>query len=681
MDPTNLTPTDVLAWLLTGVFLLLYGVRQISDALQRVVRGRMQEALIRLSKYPLAPFGIGLIGTALIQSSAAVATLLVELVSAGLLPLSMAIVMVLGANVGSTLVVQLLALHITDHALELFGLGAAVALFTHRIPSFRRFGRVLFAFTLIVLGLAAIGAAGHSIAQNEATKSVLQVLENDNARVVLVLIGTLLAIVLNSSTATIGLVLTLAVSGALHPVPALVVMLGANVGTTLLSMLASLNQGTLAGRRLALVHTGTKLVGAIIVLLLVDPLAILLNEIWPGDAGTQVALAHMGFNLALAVLFIPFAGPLANLMERFLPDKSRKPEEASLTCTLDERALLIPEVAQGLATRETLRMTDIVTQMFELSMEAFKERPHIIYKRINSMDDQLDELDAAIKGYLTQLNEEKMTEEQARLDIALLTIVDDLEAIGDVITKRFMSLARRRLRGQMQFSEEGWQDLLDYHEQIEGALQQVLAALAAHNPMLAKNFLTRKAELKRIKQNLRLRHIRQLRADVPNSKASSAVYLDLLDAMSDVLAHTLSIAHTLQEHGSCTPIGQFRSLRTGSFVKLTLTNTQPLHEVTNGTDTQQLYGVMNGTGTQKLPETMNVVREQQLQESMNGKDSQNLYGQMNGSINRLKAQKLYRVTNEADAQKWPETTNGTGNGVHTEPFYGSSQADIQVSEW
>jgi phosphate:Na+ symporter len=692
MNPTTITlsPTEVLAWLLTGVFLLLYGVRQVSDALQRIVRGRMQEALTRLSKYPLAPFGIGVVVTALIQSSAAVATLLVELVSIGLLPLSTAIVMVLGANVGSTLVVQLLALRITDHAFELLGLGAAVALFTHRVPSFRRFGRVFFAFALIVLGLLAIGVAGYNIAHNDATKSLLHVLEDDNARLVLVLIGTLLAIILNSSTATIGLVLTLAASGALHLVPALVLMLGANVGTTLLSMLASLNQGAMAGRRLAVVHTGTKVLGAVILLLLISPLADLLNEIWPNDPGTQVALAHMGFNLALAVIFIPFAGLLASLMERFLPEKNDKSAEAPLTCSLDERALVIPEVAQGLATRETLRMADIVTQMFELSMEAFKERPHIIYKRINSMDDQLDGLDAAIKGYLTQLNEEKMTDEQTLMDITLLTVVDDLEAIGDVITKRFMSLARRRFRGQMEFTEEGWQDLSDYHKQVGEALQQVLAALAAHNPELVRRFLARKAELKRARQNFHFRHIRQLRADIPHSRESSAVYLDLLDAISDVLEHAFNIAYALRGRSSQAAIGQFRSLRMGSFVKLNLTNTRPLPEVMNGTDTQQLYGAMNGTNPQKLPETMNVemstIKAQQL----------------NGKMNEAKVQQLNWVMNGASTQRLPETMNGkhtqqlngathetsteqlygTVNGTNPQQFHASSPTDIaQVSEW
>ncbi len=577
------TPTAVLAWFMTGVFLLLYGVRLLSDALQRVISGRMQQALMRLSKYPLAAFGIGLVGTALMQSSSAMASLLVESVSAGLIPLSMAIVMVLGANVGSTLVVQLLALHITNYALELLGLGVAVALFTHRTP-FRRPGRALFAFSLILLGLAVVGAAGQSLlaSSGKDAVSVPTLLASlTSAPLVLVVIGAVLAMILNSSTASIGLVITLAAQGALQPVgqppvAALALMLGANIGTTLLSMFSAWSLGTLSGRRLALVHSGTKLFGAIFMFFLLGPLATGLNQIWQSDPGTQVALTHMGFNLALAVIFVPLSNPLAHWMEQLLPDKADQTAVTPSLCILDPRALATPEVAQGLATRETLRMADIVTNMFELSMRAFEERPHAIQTRIETMDDQVDELNAAIKGYLTQLDEETMTEEQARRDVTLLTIVSDLEAIGDVITKRFMSLAHRRSRGRVVFSEEGWEDLLRYHHQIEEAMQQVLAALAAHNPMLARKFLARKEELKRTKRNLHLRHIRQLRADIPNSRESSAIYLDLLDALSDVLAHVSNVAYTLQEASILPSTNSLRSMRTSQFVQMGFTSPQHL---------------------------------------------------------------------------------------------------------
>ncbi len=570
----NNSPTAVLTGLVIGVSLLLYGVRLISDALQRAISGRMQQALTGLSKRPLSAFGIGIVGTAILQSSSATASLLVELVSAGLVPLSVAIVMLLGANVGSTLVVQLLALHITDYALELLGLGVVIALLTHR-TIFRRPGQALFAFGLIVLGLAAIGVASQPLVENKDIKDALQALAD--APVVLVVMGTGLAILLNSSIASIGLVLTLAAKGALPPIAALAIMLGANLGTTALSLLSSLSQGTLSGRRLALVHSGTKLLGVVLLLLLIEPLAALLHQLWPDDPGTQVALAHMGFNLALAVVFVPLTGPLAHLMERLLPEKRYQPAEASLPNVLDVRALATPEVAQGLATRETVRMADIVTHMFELSIRAFEGQSDAIRERIKTMDDQVDELNTAIKGYLTQLDEEAMTEEERHQDITLLTIISDLEAIGDVITHSFMGLARRKSRDQILFSEEGWEDLLGYHQQIQVGLQHVMAALATRNPMLATKFLTHKEELKQTKRNLHLRHIRQLRANIPNSTPSSAIYLDLLDAMSAVLVHTSNIAHALEEVNHPQSTSSLRDPHTEHLAQTGMTNTQQWH--------------------------------------------------------------------------------------------------------
>ena len=470
-------------------------------------------------------------------------SLLVGLVSANLVPLATAIVMLLGANVGSTLVVQLLALHITDYALELVGLGALVAMLTHR-TAFRRMGRACFAFGLIVLGLAALSQGSKPIAANPLTADVLQQLSG--APIVLLVIGAMLAMVLSSSAASIGLILTLASTGALPIVAALALMLGANVGTTLMALLSSLQGGTLAGRRLALVHTGTKLVGALILLALLGPLVPLLARLW-SNAGTQVAMMHMGFNLALALLFVPLATPLARLMEWLLPEPVSTQGTHAGPRYLDPNALAQPAVALGQATRETLRMAEVVTEMLEHSMDAFEEGSGDIHHSIAAQDDQLDELTAAIKGYLTQLDEEGMTEAQVRQELALLYLIIDLEAIGDVVAKRFMRLARRKQRGEILFSEEGQEDLLAYHQEILVALQEVLAALATHDPELATEFLTRKKELSQHKRELYLRHIRRLRAGNALSMASSAIHLDLLDAMSAVLSHVTAMAHAIRE--------------------------------------------------------------------------------------------------------------------------------------
>lgn len=191
-------------------------------------------------------------------------------------------------------------------------------------------------------------------------------------------------------------------------------------------------------------------------------------------------------------------------------------------------------------------MTDLVTEMLRQSIRAFEESSTDVPTCIDALDDQLDDLEAAIKRYLTQLDEDKMTEEQAHREIALLYIISDLEAIGDIIDKQFMRLARRKRRDQIMFSDEGWSDLVTYHGEVTAALEQALAALAAQDPTLAAEFLARKARLGQIKRELHLRHLRRLQSGVLPSLESSAIHLDLLNAMSRVLSHASNIAHAVQ---------------------------------------------------------------------------------------------------------------------------------------
>lgn len=537
------SPTLVLEVFIAGVALLLYGVRQITDAVQRATDARVQRALMQLVRSPLAAFGLGTMATALMQSSSAMSSLLVGLVSANLVPLSAAILMLLGANVGSTLVVQLLSLHITDYALELVGLGALIALLT-RGTHLRRLGQACFAFGLILLGLAALFLGSQPIAASPLTASVLRALVG--APIVLLLIGAILAVVLSSSAASIGLITTLAASGTLPSVAALALMLGANVGTTLTALLSSFQEGTLAGRRLALVHTGTKLIGALVLLALLVPLATLLAQVWP-NAGTQVAMTHLGLNLALAVLFVPLATPLARLMEHLLPEPKNVRGIWIGTHYLDPKGLSQPAVALGQATRAILRMAEVVTEMLEHSMDAFEDGARDLLISMGAQNDQLDECTVAVKSYLTQLDEMYMTEVQARQEVALLSIITDLQTIGETVATRMMNLAQRKQRGSLLFSEEGQEDLLTYHQELLEAFQQVLAALASRDRELVNGFLAQKKERSHLKRVLHLRHMARLRRGNALSQASSTIHLDLLDAMSEVLSHITAIAYALRE--------------------------------------------------------------------------------------------------------------------------------------
>lgn len=535
------TPTTILGLLVGGTLLLLYGVRLIADSMQLAAGARLRRATMALARRPLATFSVGVLATALMQSSSAISALLVGLVSTQLVELPAAVVLVLGANVGSTLVVQLLALHLTDYAVILAGGGAAAAMLMRR-TAFHNVGQALLGFGLVLLGLLALQTGSVPVAASPITAQMLRTLTG--APMVLALLGVVLAVIFASSAAAIALVLVLAASGALPPVAALALLLGANVGSTMTALVTALSGGSVVGRRLALIHTGTKLAGAAVVLLVAGPLAALLSSTRL-DPAAQVAVTHLGFNLALAVIFVPLAAPLARLAVMLLPD--RVTSTSSGPRYLDPEALSTPAIALGQAMREIFRMTDLVTEMLSLSIHAFEDGGTDVPTRIDALDDQLDDLEAAIKRYLTQLDEDSMTEEQARREIALLYIITDLEEIGDLIDKQFMRLARRKRRGQIAFSNEGWEDLLSYHGEVTAALQQALAALAAQDPAIAAEFLARKARLSRMKRDLHLRHLRRLRSGLSPSLESSAIHLDLLNAISRVLSHASNIAHAV--HG------------------------------------------------------------------------------------------------------------------------------------
>lgn len=540
IDTTN--PTTVLGLVFGGVLSLLYGVRLITAAMQQDAGARLRRSLMLLTKHPIAAFSTGVIVTMLTQSSGVTSSLLVGLVSVQLLSLTVAIITLLGTNVGSALVVQLLVFHITNFAFVFVGLGAAAAMLT-RQTSKSGIGQACFGFGLIILGLAALEAGSRPLAGSPITAQVFDALVQ--SPVVLALIGAVLTMTFASSVAGIGLVIVLASNGSLPLVAALALMLGSNVGSTITALLSSLSKGSVSGRRLALIHCGTKIAIACVTLLLLNPLAMVLSWFHLSPA-TLVALSHLGFNVLLALIFIPLARPLAAFAEHVIPDHSIKGETTGPRY-LHPEMLSTPAVALGQATREVLHMTDLVTEMLSLSIHAFEDEGISIPSRIDALDDQLDALNAGIKYYLTQLDEDHMTQEQKNRQIALLYVIADLEAMGDLINKQCMRLARRKRRQQLVFSDEGWQDLVSYHSEVTAAVQLAFAALAMQDTSLSAAFFPRKAQLYQMRRTLHLRHLRRLQSGMSPSIETSAIHLELLITLRNVLSHVSTIAHVIQE--------------------------------------------------------------------------------------------------------------------------------------
>ncbi|MBD1909871.1 MULTISPECIES: Na/Pi cotransporter family protein [unclassified Leptolyngbya] len=533
-------PTHLLVLLVGGSMLLLYGVKLVTDAMERALGARLQLTMMALARRPLAAFGSGIVATLLTQSSTATASVMIGLVSAQLVPLSAAVVMLLGAAVGSTLVVQLLAFHITDYALEFLGLAAALALLSRR-TKLQDVGRGVFSFGLVLVGLAMIGESSTPIADNAITNAIMQSLAQ--SPIVLLLLGILLAAVFVSSIAAISIVIVLTAGGALPLTGALAVILGANIGTTLTPLLSALSQSNVAGRRLGIIYTGTRLIGVAIALPLLHPIATLLTHFIPQPAA-QLSLAHLGFNLILAIVFAPLANKLADWSIQLLPELGGSKKHGPRY--LDPNALTLPAVALGQAMREVLRMADLATEMLQLSIQAFDESTENLPKRIGKLDDQLDDLETAIKNYLIQLNDETLTDEQAQRELSLLHISTELEAIGDIIDRQLMRLARRKRRKQIAFAQPEWSDVVAYHREVVGLLQQVLAGLATQDVAIANEVLSHRQHLNEIKRDIHLRHLQNLTSGTPISLDASAIHLETVNAIGRILSHTCSIARAVQ---------------------------------------------------------------------------------------------------------------------------------------
>ena len=279
------------------------------------------------------------------------------------------------------------------------------------------------------------------------------------------------------------------------------------------------------------------------VLVLLNPLTVLLTRLLPNPA-TQVALAHLGFNLILAIVFVPLANLLADLATRLLPEPET--EKKLSARYLDPNALTLPAVALGQAMREILRMADLSAEMLQLSIEAFEDGVKDLPKQIGALDDQLDDMETAIKHYLIQINDELLTAEQSKRELTLLSISTELEAIGDIIDRQLMRLARRKRRKQIAFSQQEWNDVVAYHTEVLGLLQRTLTGVAAQDSTIADEVLSQRQWLNQFKREIYLRHLQQLSSGNPVSLNASSILLEIINAMSRILSHISSIARAIQ---------------------------------------------------------------------------------------------------------------------------------------
>ena len=533
---------QVLFALLGGTALLLYGVRLVGEGLQRAAGTRLRHVLSTLTGDRFRALLVGAGVTAVLQSSSATTVMLVGFASAGLLSLRQTIGVILGADIGTTVTVQLLAFNLLGFAPLVVFLGWL--LYTAFSGTIRYVGQAILGFGFLFLGMSLIADGTVPLKQSALFGDIFQALVAQP--LILFLMAAVFSAVVRSSAATLGIALSFATSGLMNLDGAMPIIYGANVGTAATALVAAVGANAEA-RRVAAAHAIFKVVGVLIFL----PFSVIFADLvrhTTDDPARQIANAHSLFNVILAFLFLPGTRVAADVFTRLIPDTGRREAGAMY---LNPNVLDTPAVALGQATRELLRLGDVVLQSLRDSIVVFERDDERLMKEIIRRDDLIDRLEEDIKRYVVKLREQSLTEDQSQRESALLFTVVNLEEIGDVIEKDLMELADKKMRGHYRFSAQGWSEIVDLHTKVVENLELAISAVATQDKGIAEKVVRHKSNINLMERRLRQTHMDRLHAGLRETIDTSSIHLDVLAALKRANSLVAGIAYAvLGQHGS-----------------------------------------------------------------------------------------------------------------------------------
>jgi phosphate:Na+ symporter len=527
------------------VALLLWGMHMVHTGVIRAFGADLRQFLAIGLKSRWKAFLAGLGITALLQSSTATGLMATSFIASGLMELVPALAVVLGANVGTTLIVQVLTFDIAAVA-PIFVLVGLVAFKRGRRTQTRDLGRVGIGLGLVLLALHLIVTAIEPVEQAKAMRDLFAVLTAEP--LMNVALAALLTWAAYSSVAVVLLVMSLASADIVTPVTALALVLGANLGNVIPQYLAA--GASNPARRLALGNLVVRGLGTLAVVPFLPLVAEGLAALETSPA-RQAADFHTLFNLVLGIAFIGLLGPLARLCTKLLPALPTA-SDPGRPQYIDTGVPETPSVALANAAREALRMVDVVEAMLRTFLDALRADDRKRLAEIGRMDDTLDRLHKAIKLYVTEVSrEEALDESDARRCADILAFTINLEHVGDVLDKSLREIAAKKIKHRLSFSAEGFAEIEAMHQRVLDALQLAVSVFMTGSDRDARRLVAGKVEMRELEQAATENHLRRLREGRPESIETSALHLDIVRDLKGIAAHVAAVAYPiLDESGA-----------------------------------------------------------------------------------------------------------------------------------
>jgi len=531
--------------LIGGLAIFLLGIEFTSQSMNKAFGARIRKIILTVTKSPVRGVMFGTFLTGIVQSSSAATVLIVSFVSSQWMTLSQSIAVLLGAGIGTTITAQFIAFQLTDYALLMIGT-AFLFQILFKNKKIKLYARIFLGVGLLFFGMKIMGDTIGPLQEYEQFLTLIRQVENPLFGI---LVGLIITSIVQASAATIGITMVLALQGFITLEGAIAVVFGANIGTCVTAILASLNS-SIDAKRVAMGNILLRIVAVILVVFWIPYFADFVRWLSPGGAGDvsylprQIANAHTVFNIGMTMLFLPFSNTIAALLTRVLPEPPITDSTYRLKY-IEDRHVSSPMVAMAQIKREIIRMAEKVQHMLHAIKPTLQDETTERLETVEERDDQIDFFRRNIPKYITRVTENELDEDQSNECMRYLWVVTELELIGDDISKVIVPMLKKKITKGVSFSKEGEEELVSYYDKIIERFEKVLAAFSSDNKKLAEELIQTKREIALLHQSYRRRHYARLMRDVAATKETASIHIDLLNGLKKINSHITDIARAV----------------------------------------------------------------------------------------------------------------------------------------
>ncbi|WP_195429622.1 Na/Pi cotransporter family protein [Clostridium sp. D46t1_190503_E9] len=530
----------ILTGLIGGLGLFLYGMKLMGDGLENAAGEGLKSILEKLTSNKYIGVLVGALVTAIIQSSSATTVMVVSFVNAGLMNLFQAAGVIMGANIGTTITAQMVSFDLDAIAPLFIGAGAIIMLIAKK-KRVRDIASIALGFGILFMGMGVMADAMKPIAEASWFKDFVVVVADNS--ILGLMAGLGMTAVVQSSSATTGILVALATTGAIDMHLAFPVILGCNIGTCVTAILASLGANRTA-KKAALIHLLFNSLGALIFLPFINPFIRLVESTDPTNVARQVANAHTIFNITVTVLLLPLSAYLVKIVNMILPGDSEIEKEGAIY--LDKNLLETPIVANGQVFKETIRMANKAKENLELAMKALTENSTESAEKVYKNEKIINALEKDITDYLVELSQLDLPEEDIKLFSSTYHVINDIERIGDH-AENIADLALEKMNKNIHLGDNAKEELSLIFDRTIKAIEIAIGSYNSKNSTAPKEIEQIENEIDKLEKKFRENNIKRLN-EKSCSAASSVIFLDLISNLERIGDHANNIGNAGKKH-------------------------------------------------------------------------------------------------------------------------------------